>query len=429
MNFNELTSVALEPAKTALREVPIKKPVGIGDPSHGPVVDSVNAQAAKLQSTKIKLAEDNSDLTQASVVAASVLNKRITQALTVKSGNVDLASADNAETAAKKAKTDQVDVSADRSLFDFKAVAVNVLKFIGGALQKAANNGASSDDISQKIEQAKAGVASGIKLAKEDLGELLNPALNDGIKNAESEIGRGIDDFEKRYLSETQAGLVTSLSQKSQNNSSSDISIRTAQGDSVFIRLSSSQSSSASGLSLKKEEGDMLGLSIQSSRSLNYSVEVEGDINKDELKAISDLVSKMDDVASQFFYGDIQTSYNSALGLGYDNKQLSGFAMQLKQSESYQKMQQYGDVKYATDAAAKEVNVNAPKSVAQYMNKMLDVIEQSKQLLENNEQYNTLINGLVNEMKDVQVPDLVTAINKFHTFASKLMDERYIGSA
>jgi hypothetical protein len=33
-----------------------------------------------------------------------------------------------------------------------------------------------------------------------------------------------------------------------------------------------------------------------------------------------------------------------------------------------------------------------------------------------------MINGIINEMKDIQVPDLVQAINRFHSFNQQMLE-------
>jgi len=53
---------------------------------------------------------------------------------------------------------------------------------------------------------------------------------------------------------------------------------------------------------------------------------------------------------------------------------------------------------------------------------MMDTFANAESTLESNEDYNTLIGGLINEMKDVQVPDLVSAINRFHAFNQTLLN-------
>jgi hypothetical protein len=68
------------------------------------------------------------------------------------------------------------------------------------------------------------------------------------------------------------------------------------------------------------------------------------------------------------------------------------------------------------------VDSKAPKAVAEYLNKILDAYSQSADSLGSEKDFNNVINSLVNELKDVQVPDILSAINRFHKFNAKLME-------
>jgi hypothetical protein len=46
-------------------------------------------------------------------------------------------------------------------------------------------------------------------------------------------------------------------------------------------------------------------------------------------------------------------------------------------------------------------------------------MESSESTFSSAKDFNQVINGLVNQMKDVQIPDLLQAINRFHAFNSK----------
>ena len=53
---------------------------------------------------------------------------------------------------------------------------------------------------------------------------------------------------------------------------------------------------------------------------------------------------------------------------------------------------------------------------------MMNTFENAETTLASNEDYNALIAGLISNMEDVQVPDLISAINRFHTFNQTLLD-------
>jgi CRISPR/Cas system CSM-associated protein Csm2 small subunit len=135
------------------------------------------------------------------------------------------------------------------------------------------------------------------------------------------------------------------------------------------------------------------------------------------------LVSNANDLADTFYRGDIETAFNQALELGYDKQELVGYALQLNRIEQTQVVKAYDYVQHFNDQSGGESEKEkSTKPVAQYLDKMLSVLDQAQQRLQGPDDYNTMINGIINEMKDVQVPDLVQAINRFHTFNQQLLE-------
>src|SRR6185369_5206732 len=61
-------------------------------------------------------------------------------------------------------------------------------------------------------------------------------------------------------------------------------------------------------------------------------IEVDGDLNDKELKAIGDLLGKVDDIATQFFSGDVQAAFSAANSLGVDSDQIAGYQLNLTYS-------------------------------------------------------------------------------------------------
>jgi hypothetical protein len=52
----------------------------------------------------------------------------------------------------------------------------------------------------------------------------------------------------------------------------------------------------------------------------------------------------------------------------------------------------------------------------------MSTFENAENTLGAGDDYNTLLAGIISEMKDVQIPDLVSAINRFHTFNQNLLN-------
>jgi hypothetical protein len=63
-------------------------------------------------------------------------------------------------------------------------------------------------------------------------------------------------------------------------------------------------------------------------------ISVKGDLNDEELAAISELVGKVESLAADFFAGDVQKAFEAATTLGFDAEQIAGFALKLSTRES-----------------------------------------------------------------------------------------------
>jgi hypothetical protein len=160
--------------------------------------------------------------------------------------------------------------------------------------------------------------------------------------------------------------------------------------------------------------------------SLSFSV--TGELDKEELVAIGQLVADTNQLAEEFFNGDIETAFKQALELGFDDQELSSFALQLTKVENTQVIKAYETVsKYDSDNAKAEDPTKAVKPIADYLDKLLNVLEGSRSRFEDNKTYENVINDLLNRLGDVATPDLITAINRFNDFNQKLVGNLPIG--
>ena len=292
---------------------------------------------------------------------------------------------------------------------DFEQVVTNVLNFIQKSVAKQKEAGVETEGLQDMLDQATRGVSAGVKYAKEDLAGMLSPELNQQINKTEGDIHQGISDIRN--------GLDAKFTYYEQHarSESSTLTLTTAQGDKVDIQFSAraEQQTSFSQYTDSQE----LGFGVSQSHAFSFSV--QGELNDDESRAITDLLKQADIIANEFYNGNIQQAMDNALSMGFDKSEIQGFAIQLRQQTVSEKMLQYEAVKHTDEK--RDFSPNAPKAVAEYMNKLLDVMQGSAQAFGNEKSYNDIINGIVNQMKDVQIPDLVTAINRFHTFNAGLL--------
>ncbi|TRY31506.1 DUF5610 domain-containing protein [Aliiglaciecola sp. M165] len=405
--------------------------------------------------------------------------------------------------------------SESKSLFDFEEIAKNVLRFVGGVITSAARGGADEDALNSLFEQARSGVAKGIKLAEKDLAGFLNEEINEGISKSADLIERGIQRLQDQLFNkqEPETDSSASSTRVSENitlakQESGELNIRTRDGDEVTIRFEdfqqfefnrqilveqsnnnqqkppqapaddaqkdieqndvlprqapdqgpeapstltfpdailvpSNDNASASQGEEVAQENDVQNASQQSGEQASpveqnqvqtaqqavfieqnsFSFSVNGELDEAELASIGQLVSDANDLANTFFSGDIETAFNQALELGFDEQELSGFALQLTRQEQVEVVKTYESVSlYDEQNDSANVSAKPVERVSEYLEKMLNVLEQSQQKLADSDQYEQLITGLVNQIRDLGTTDLVTAINDFHAFNKRLLD-------
>ena len=378
------------------------------------------------------------------------------------------------------------------SLFDFEEVAKNVLNFVSGAIKHAQNKGADENELNDLFEQASSGVLKGIKLAEKDLAGFLNEEITNGISQSKNLIEEGIaslrrDIFEPLTtdVSPSENALTNSTSVSYEKYQTGQLNIRTRDGDSVNIRFdeahkfalshdevytpeqqsdekprdtvtkphktpieqTSSESSEVKPVSTdpqipeieSESEPGITGAQIETNivnteqnvvvfQESSFSFSVEGELDENELKAIGQLVVDANDLAEEFFNGDIETAFNQALELGYDEQELSSFALQLTKAENTEVIKAYETVSRFDRENVENEPAKAVKPVAEYLDKLLNVLDGSRLQLENSKSYENMINELINKLgEEVATPDLISAINRFNEFNQKLVNNLPIG--
>ncbi|UAA39360.1 DUF5610 domain-containing protein [Paraneptunicella aestuarii] len=164
-------------------------------------------------------------------------------------------------------------------------------------------------------------------------------------------------------------------------------------------------------------------------QELNYfersgiAFNIKGELDEDEMTAIADLVGDVKDLAESFFSNDVEAAFNKALQLGFNEQEISGYALQLSKTEQLQVVQTYGTVSHYNDegeGSQGQQPMKQIKPIADYLKDMMDVMEKSKELLLDDSQFNNLVNGLMSKVKGIKTDDLLEAINQFNSFNQKL---------
>jgi hypothetical protein len=265
-------------------------------------------------------------------------------------------------------------------------VANNILGFIERRLQLDVADGASQEDLQARIEAGLSGFKKGFAEASEKLEalSLLSPEIKTDIGQTYDLVLKGVDDLRSKFIQSTEATVepdtnpaksttpktITSNKTGVENQPKNKLDVpdflpsstssylgygnyeygrarefsfelTTKEGDKITIKAASSE-----GLAIEagragrgNQSGGTLNASYSSSDS--FSLSVEGDLSEDELSAVNELLGRVNDLAGQFFDGNLDSAFEQAMALGYDDTQISGFSLNLAQSEILQVAQAY----------------------------------------------------------------------------------------
>lgn len=335
----------------------------------------------------------------------------------------------------ESAKNAETDNEKETSLFDFEKVAKNVLRFVGGVIRGAAESGASDEKLTGLFSQAREGVSKGFAMAEKDLAGFMNDEVAEGVSRSRDLIDTGINDLETDIFNRNNLVSLTEVNALSASDEKTgSLRIRTRDGDEVTLSFESLRQFSAAEQTRStlatpgdSDTGDKLTGSqtsvYQYYEKSGISFSLQGELDDSELEAVANLVGQAQDLADTFYSGDLDTAFEQALDLGFDDKELVGYALQLNRTTQAEVMKTYENIQHYSDNAEVENQYgNVVSPVSQYVEKMMAAFENAQNTLESGDDYNTLIAGIINEMKDVQVPDLVSAINRFHSFNQRLLD-------
>ncbi len=221
-------------------------------------------------------------------------------------------------------------------------VAGTVLGFIQQRLESEAASGADPERLANLLEQARAGIAKGYGEAREQITALglMNPTLAEDIDDGFNLIQNGLDKLGERFLGQpaTAAGAAPAQNVGVQVESASSGAFRfevtTADGDKVSILMEESRYSAMQSKTATNADGKSQSLASVSASAGRYSFSVEGDLDADEREAIAGIVKQAQDLAGQFFRGDIQGAFESAQGLNLSGDELASFSLNLSSSRS-----------------------------------------------------------------------------------------------
>lgn len=232
----------------------------------------------------------------------------------------------------------------------------------GDAFKQLSASGLLNDQILSEIEGTRSQVLAGIQKLADELGvevdvpKVAAPATPAAVTanmprpavaapvNPGSEILSAvlrdieiIEQYQKATKSETtyqhlgrtkNAGVQT-YAYGVQESRSFSLKLRTADGDTVTIGLSAERSGQAQFAYGASAKGESASLIRQGSQSSGMQFSVEGELDENEMRALTDLLQQIGDISGRFFQGDLDGAFRLATELSFDGSQIAAFDLNL----------------------------------------------------------------------------------------------------
>lgn len=230
-------------------------------------------------------------------------------------------------------------VNESKSVFDIDAVIDTVMQHVGKRIDQARSNGASDDDLKSMFDAARSGVETGFKQAREQIDALnkLDDPLAEKIDAAEQGIYKGIDELEEGTFNSQAEIIKTNTIEYAKayerTSNSFEFELTTQEGDVVKIQAMSNYESYQEALSAQGNGKELYASYSEQNNRSGFNLLVEGDLNDDEMAAIESLMAQVNDLASEFYTGDLGTAFDMAMNLTSDADQIAQFSLDLKQSQ------------------------------------------------------------------------------------------------
>lgn len=222
-------------------------------------------------------------------------------------------------------------------------VADNILGFISRRLHMDVAEGATPEQLQSRLDAGLAGFKKGFAEASEKLQALsmLSPEIKQDIGRTYDLVIQGIKQLQQQFIpADNHVPPAPSSTESSQRISaisgsyaygiskSFSFELMTGEGDRVTIAAAASHNYAAN----YTMEGHGHGsYAAASTSSVNWVV--EGDLNEQELDSINKLLGQINQLAGEFYNGNLDAAFNQALALGYDEQQIATFSLNLTQVE------------------------------------------------------------------------------------------------
>lgn len=239
------------------------------------------------------------------------------------------------------------------------------------------------------MQQAREGIEQGFSEARDILESLdvLNGKIKEDVDTTYDLIQQGMDRLQKQVdgtLQDKDDDVAmaqiqqTSMAHHFSRNENTHVEIITRDGDKVLIDLFKQQSGQLSRTMLQTEDGTTYSATRHLSVSSGTSYQVQGELDKEEQKAIDELLKDVAKISDSFFAGNVQKAFKTAAKMGFDGEELSRFSLSL----DYQERRQVAISAYSQHQTQESEN-SSKRDEQSNLKSMGDFVKQMEQLFQN----------------------------------------------
>ena len=246
-------------------------------------------------------------------------------------------------------------LSAARDDYTPEKVAGRILGFIEQRLQSEAAAGADPAKLDKLLTQARDGVEKGFAEARkilDGMGVLKGQVASD-VDDTYKRIQDGLGELDKRFGSAAPSisdgvALAGYSERFSALAETFDLSVTTRDGDRLRISVAQASASWSQSSFAASSDGKSATVAASSQsgsmRIGGWQVQVEGELDDDEVKALEKLFSQVQELSDTFYAGDLAGAFDRAMALDMDADQLASMSLRLTQTSVRQVTDAYGAV-------------------------------------------------------------------------------------
>ena len=337
-------------------------------------------------------------------------------------------------------------------------VAGNILGFIERRLQMDVAEGASQEALQARLEAGLSGFKKGFAEASEKLEalSLLSPEIEADISKTYDLVLEGVDGLRAKFIQSTEID-----NKKPTNNQPTEViktadakktastlnipdfipaatssyvgygnyeygrarefsfELTTKEGDKVTIKATASEGLAVESGRAGRGNSSISALNASYSASQSFSLLIDGDLSEAELSAINDLLGRVNELAGQFFAGNLDAAFDQAVNLGYDAEQIGNFSLNLAQVEIQQVTQAYQTFEpNRASGNADKSNLLADRllPLGNFIKDLLESVEQASEFSEPKQLLTTMAEKITGEGEVDQ-----TQGQRFRDFMEKIL--------